>query len=178
MENHSYSDIIGRASAPYINGLAAQGASFSHSSGVAHPSEPNYLALFSGSPQGVTDDSCPHTFSAASLGEELITAGDTFAGYSESMPSNGYTGCTSDDYARKHNPWVNFPKAGASANLGFSRFPTNYSTLPTVSFVVPNLCNDMHDCPAATGDTWLHNNIDTYMQWAKTTAVTTTIFRP
>ncbi len=168
MENHSYSDVIGRASAPYINGLAAQGVSFSHASGVAHPSEPNYLALFSGSPQGVTDDSCPHTFSAASLGAELIAAGDTFVGYSESMPSDGYTGCTSGNYARKHNPWVNFPTVGASANLGFDRFPTNYAMLPTVSFVVPNLCNDMHDCPAATGDTWLHNHIDTYVQWAKT----------
>ncbi|TMM34101.1 MAG: hypothetical protein E6F99_22665 [Actinobacteria bacterium] len=67
---------------------------FSQSFAVAHPSEPNYLALFSGSTQGVTDDSCPHTFGAANLGQELIGAGLAFAGYCESMPSNGYTGQT------------------------------------------------------------------------------------
>ena len=58
-ENHGYSQIIGSSSAPYINSLAKQGASFTQSFAVTHPSEPNYLALFSGSTQGVTDDSCP-----------------------------------------------------------------------------------------------------------------------
>ena len=30
-------------------------------------------------------------------------------GYSESLPSPGYTGCGSGKYAAKHSPWVNFP---------------------------------------------------------------------
>jgi hypothetical protein len=168
MENHSYGEIIGGSSAPYIKSLATSGASFTQSFAVTHPSEPNYLALFSGSTQGITDDSCPHTFSTANLGSGLIAAGDTFTGYSESMPSDGYTGCTSGEYARKHNPWVNFTNIPASSNLRFSRFPTTFSSLPSVSFVVPNLCNDMHDCSIGTGDTWLKNNIDGYVQWAKT----------
>lgn len=167
MENHAYSDIVGRRSAPYLNGLAAQGASFTQSFAVAHPSEPNYLALFSGSVQGVTDDSCPHTFSGANLGRELIAAGKSFAGYSESMPSDGYTGCSSGTYARKHNPWVNFTNVAPSSNLTFSRFPADYARLPTVSFVIPNLCDDMHNCPVATGDTWLRDNIDGYARWAR-----------
>ncbi|HEY2764565.1 MAG TPA: alkaline phosphatase family protein [Pseudonocardiaceae bacterium] len=168
MENHSYNEIIGSSSAPYINSLANGGAKFTQSFAVTHPSEPNYLALFSGSTQGLTNDSCPHTYSSGNLGQQLIAAGDTFTGYSESMPSDGYTGCTSGQYARKHNPWVNFTNVPSSSNLRFSRFPTNYSTLPTVSLVVPNLCNDMHDCSVSTGDTWLKNNIDGYAQWAKT----------
>jgi hypothetical protein len=168
MENHARSQIIGSSSAPYINSIASQGANFSQSFGVTHPSQPNYLALFSGSTQGTTSDSCPHTFSTANLGQELVAAGRTFTGYSESMPSDGYTGCTSGTYARKHNPWVNFTNVSASANLRFSRFPTNFTTLPSVSFVVPNLCDDMHDCSISTGDTWLKNNIDPYAQWAKT----------
>jgi phospholipase C len=168
MENHSYNEIIGSSSAPYINSLANGGAKFSQSFAVTHPSEPNYLALFSGSTQGLTDDSCPHTYSTGNLGQQLIAAGDTFVGYSESMPSDGYTDCTSGRYARKHNPWVNFTNVPASSNLRFSRFPTNYTTLPTVSFVVPNLCNDKHDSSISTGDTWLKNNIDAYAQWAKT----------
>jgi hypothetical protein len=168
-ENHSSSSIIGNtAQAPYINSLAGQGASFSQSFAVTHPSEPNYLALFSGSTQGITDDSCPHTFSSANLGQELIGAGLGFAGYSESMPSAGYTGCTSGTYARKHNPWVNFTNVPSADNLTFAAFPTNFASLPTLSFVVPNLRDDMHDGTIAQGDTWLRTNIDAYAQWAKT----------
>jgi len=82
-ENHSYSEIIGSSQAAYINTLASEGALFTNSYGVAHPSEPNYLAIFSGSTQGVTSDQCPLTFSTANLGYELIAHGKTFTGYSE-----------------------------------------------------------------------------------------------
>jgi hypothetical protein len=168
-ENHSYGSIIGNtAQAPYINSLAGQGALFSQSFAVTHPSEPNYLALFSGSTQGITDDSCPHTFSTANLGQGLIGAGLSFAGYSESMPSAGYTGCTSGSYARKHNPWVNFSNVPAADNLTFGSFPSSFASLPTLSVVVPNQQNDMHDGTIAQGDNWLHTNIDAYAQWAKT----------
>jgi acid phosphatase len=169
-ENHAYSQINGSSSAPYFNSLASQGAKFSQSYGVTHPSEPNYLAMFSGSTQGITDDSCPHTFSGNNLGNQLITAGKTFRGYSEAMPSDGYTGCSSGTYRRKHNGWVNFSNVPSSSNLMFSDFPSsaNFASLPTVSYVSPDMCNDMHDCSISTGDTWLKNKMDAYAQWAKT----------
>src|ERR1051325_9125232 len=107
-ENHGYSEIIGSAAAPYINSLAAQGALFTQSYATTHPSQPNYLHLFSGSNQGVTDDSCPHSFSTANLGRYLLDASLTFAGYSEDLPSVGSPVCTSGAYARKHAPWANF----------------------------------------------------------------------
>lgn len=168
-ENHSFSDIIGSSSAPYINSLAQQGALFSHSFAITHPSEPNYLAIFSGSTQGITNDSCPHTFTAANLGSELIGAGLSFIGYSEGLPQTGSTVCTSGKYARKHNPWVNFTNVPSGDNQPFSNFPSssNFSALPTLSFVVPNLNDDMHDGTIQQGDTWLKNNIDPYVQWAK-----------
>jgi hypothetical protein len=167
MENHSFNDIIGAtATAPYINALASQGANFTSSFAIEHPSEPNYLDLFSGFNQGVTDDSCPHTFDAANLGSELIAANLTFIGYSEVLPTVA-TKCTSGLYARKHNPWVNFSNVPTKSNLPFTKFPSDFSTLPTLAFVVPNLCNDTHDCSITTGDTWLSVNIDAYAQWAK-----------
>jgi acid phosphatase len=168
MENHSYGEVIGSRAAPYINSLAGTGATFTASTGVTHPSEPNYLALYSGSTQGLTDDSCPHTYTSADLGSELIARQLTFKGYSESMPSNGYAGCRSGSYARKHNPWVNFTRVPAASNLTFSSFPSDYTTLPTVSFVVPNLSNDMHDGSVATGDAWLQQHLGGYAQWAET----------
>ncbi|MEY9874569.1 hypothetical protein ABH931_004069 [Streptacidiphilus sp. MAP12-33] len=167
-ENHAYDEIIGSSSAPYINTLASQGAVFTQSFAVTHPSEPNYLELFSGSTQGVSDDSCPHTFSGPDLGGEALAAGDSFTGYSESMPSDGYTGCTSGEYARKHNPWSNFTDVPAADNRTFAAYPTDYTTLPKLGFVVPNLLDDMHDGTIQQGDTWLKNNIDSYAQWAKT----------
>jgi len=177
-ENHSYNEIIGSTSAPYINSLAQQGALFTQSFAVEHPSEPNYLDIFSGSNQGVTDDSCPHSFSTANLGAQVLQAGLTWQSYSEGLPAVGSTICTSGAYARKHNPWVNFDTAPnaipASDNLPFQGYypgtvaPVDYTKLPAVSFVVPNLINDMHDGTIQQGDTWLQSNIDGYAQWAKT----------
>lgn len=169
MENHGLSQVVGNPSAPYITALSSQGANFTNSHGVAHPSQPNYLALFSGSTQGIGSDSCPHTFAGANnLGAQLFAAGLSFAGYSESMPTAGFTACSAGLYARKHNPWVNFPNVPSTVNLPFSSFPSDYALLPTVSFVVPNLSSDMHDSDVGTGDAWLKLHIDPYVQWAKT----------
>jgi hypothetical protein len=167
-ENTAQTSIIGNSQAPYFNQLATTGANFTNSFAIEHPSEPNYLDLFSGSNQGVTDDSCPHTFSTPNEGAQLIAAGLTFTGYSEDLPSAGSTVCTSGLYARKHNPWVNFSNVPATANQPFSAFPTDFTQLPTVSWVVPNLCDDIHDCSIATGDAWLKAHLDSYVQWAKT----------
>lgn len=169
MENHGLAQVVGNPSAPYITSLSVQGANFINSHGLAHPSQPNYLALFSGSTQGITNDSCPHTFTGAdNLGAQLATGGLSFSGYSESMPAAGYTGCSAGNYVRKHNPWVNFPNVPSTANLPYSAFPADYATLPTVSFLVPNLISDMHNGSVNTGDVWLKTNIDAYAQWAQT----------
>ncbi len=174
-ENHSYEQIIGSASAPYINSLAQQGALFTNSHAVAHPSQPNYLALFSGSTQGLTDDSCPHTFSGPDLGGQLLAAGLSFTGYSEGLPSAGSTVCSdppwnlwAPPYARKHAPWTNFTDVPATSNQPFTSFPSDYSTLPTVSFVIPNLQNDMHSGSIQTADSWLQKQLGGYAQWAQT----------
>ncbi|ABD10123.1 phosphatidylinositol-3-phosphate phosphatase [Frankia casuarinae] len=172
-ENHSYSQIIGSSSAPYINNtLKSGGANLTASYGLTHPSQPNYLALFSGGTQGITNDNCytPGFSSAANLGSELIAAGRTWGSYNEGLPAEGSTVCTnsSTKYARKHNPWFAFSNVPLNTAHTFAQFPSNYSTLPKVSFVIPNLCNDMHDCSVSTGDTWLKSNLSAYATWAQT----------
>jgi hypothetical protein len=175
-ENYSYSQMIDSPNAPYINRLAAQGAVFTQSFGITYPSQPNYLALFSGSTQGITDNSCPHTFTTPNLGQALLAAGLTFAGYSEDLPSMGSLVCRMGLYERKHNPWVNWQNSinngiPATANLPMTSFPTEYSKLPTVSVIVPNQANDMHNGknPEAiqAGDRWLQKHLDAYVQWAQ-----------
>jgi phosphatidylinositol-3-phosphatase len=169
-ENHSAGGIIGNKSAPYINSLANNGALMTQSFAVAHPSEPNYLALFAGSTFGLASDACPVDAGAApNLGSELLAAGYTFTGFSEDLPSVGSTACSAGKYARKHVPWVNFTNVPPAGSLPFSSFNarSDYGSLPTVSFVIPNLDNDMHDGTVAQADTWLYTNLSAYANWAK-----------
>jgi hypothetical protein len=167
-ENKSYRQVTSMTQATWINGLVASSAVFTDAHAITHPSQPNYLALFSGSTQAVTDDHCPVDLaSVPNLGQQLLAAGHTFAGYSEDLPKPGFLGCTYGGYAAKHNPWVDFSNVPDSANQPFTAFPTDYATLPTVSFVIPNLCHDMHDCSIAAGDAWARANLDGYLQWAR-----------
>jgi hypothetical protein len=167
LENHSFDEIVGQSDAPFLNSLAATGAVLTRSYAVTHPSEPNYLALFSGSTQGVTSDACPLHFGGGNLARSLLDAGFGFAGYSEDLPSVGYTGCSAGgSYARKHSPWVNFTNVPAALNKPMSAFPRDYSTLPTVSFVIPDLRHDMHDGTLAQADQWLREQLGNYASWA------------
>ncbi|MEU8590689.1 alkaline phosphatase family protein [Streptomyces sp. NPDC048664] len=169
MENHAYSQVIGASGAPYLNSLRSGGAVLTQSYAQTHPSQPNYFALFSGSTQGITDDSCytPGFSSAKNLASEQIAAGRTWASYNETLPSQGSTTCGTGDYARKHNPWFGFSNVPTSSARTFTQFPGDYATLPQLSFVTPNLCSDMHDCSVSTGDTWLKNKLGAYATWAK-----------
>lgn len=188
-ENHGLNQIRGNAEAPYINSLIKEGALFTNSHGVTHPSQPNYLALFSGGIQTVRDDHCLDNqppFTTPNMGHELIERGYTFGGYSEYMPSTGFRGCGvgksvfphgSPVYARKHNPWVDWQGTQenglpSSVNMPLSAFPSDFKKLPTVAIVVPDEDNDMHNGPDSLsikrGDTWLQKHMNSYIQWSKT----------
>ena len=107
-ENHGYSQIIGNSDAPYINSLAAAGTLFTNYRGVGHPSAPNYLALFSGSTQGITEDGTYFFPSTPTLASELQRAGYSFVGYAE------------PPIDRDHNPWLSFGDSRGRAS-GFQR---------------------------------------------------------
>lgn len=168
MENKPYSAVIGNRSAPYLNALARRGTSFTDLHAIRHPSQPNYIALFSGSTHGVTDDACPQHLSGPTLAGELRKAGLSFAGYSEDLPAPGSPVCNAKKYARKHAPWTNFADLPASVHQPFTAFPTDFTALPTVSFVVPNLDHDMHDGTVAQADAWTRQHLGAYATWATT----------
>lgn len=172
-ENRSQAAIIGNPAAPYLNQLAAGGAMMSASYAETHPSQPNYLALFAGSTLGVTDNTCPvNAGNTPNLGSQLLAAGRTFMGFAEDLPAVGSTVCSAGKYARKHAPWVNFSNIPPAYSVPFSAFPPPsrpqaYAGLPTVSFVIPNGDNNMHDGSIAAGDAWLQKNLSGYAEWAK-----------
>ena len=167
-ENRSQANILGNKSAPFLNALAAGGANMAQSFAETHPSEPNYLALFAGNTFGVTKDSCPVDAGAApNLASELLAAGYTFVGFAEGLPAVGSTVCSAGKYARKHVPWANFTNVPPADSLPFSAFPMgNYASLPTVSFVIPNNDDNMHDGSIAQGDAWLNRELSGYANWA------------
>ena len=164
-ENHSYGDVALSPQAPYLTSLAEAGVRMTNSYAIRHPSQPNYLALFAGSTFGLTDDSCPQHLTGPNLASELKAAGDSFIGYAESLPTQGFTGCTSGLYARKHAPWVNFGLP-STVNQPFSAFPTDFNRLPTVAFVIPNLDHDMHNGTIAQADRWLSTNLGGFARWS------------
>ncbi|HEY4156267.1 MAG TPA: alkaline phosphatase family protein [Puia sp.] len=189
-ENHNYEQIIGSPDAPFINQLARESAVFTNAHGVIHPSQPNYLALYSGSLQGVMGDKClkdSTPFSTPNLGAGLISKGFSFKGFAETMPEPGFLGCRQDTsastmgflYARKHAPWVNWQGKGKndipdSASQPMTAFPGDFNQLPDVSFVIPNMDNDMHNigepgdsAAIRRGDDWLKAKLQPYIEWAK-----------
>ena len=163
MENHSYSQIVNNTSAPYLNSLIHRYGLATNYTGVAHPSEPNYLALFSGSTQGVTDDAV-HDFSGGNLADQLEAHGRTWRVVAENVPGGCYRGATfyggpdgGGWYARKHEPAVMFKGIAGNAVRCAKITDLRHFSLTAANFqlVVPNMCHDMHDCSVGVGDAFL-----------------------
>jgi len=159
-ENYDDPHVFNSGQAPYLQDLGFQGEVLTNYHAVSHPSEPNYLALFSGSTQGTDNsDSCIQT-TATSLAGEAAAAGVSIGGYVEGLTSG-------TNYDCRHDPFSQFADATA-AERDFSAFPSDFSTLPRISFVIPNSIDDMHDQGIQPGDLWARNHLDAYEQWSKT----------
>ena len=156
-------------SAPYLASLIERGASFSDYHAIAHPSQPNYLALWSGSTLGVRSNACPapgSPFKVENLGHACESAGLAWRAYVEDLPSPGSPACKGKNYARKHAPWTNFANLDHQNERPFSEFAVDAAArrLPALAFVVPNLCNDAHNCPFSVTDAWLAANVPAMLE--------------
>lgn len=163
---------------------------FTNSHGVTHPSQPNYLALFSGTNQDINGDQCLQdstSFTTPDLAASLIKKGYTFKGFGQTMPSPGFLKCyykkseLTDQmlYGRKHCPWVNWQgtkknQISNALSQPMTEFPKDFNKLPTVAFVIPDMDYDMHNiggpgdsASIVRGDQWLKKNLDVYVKWAK-----------
>src|SRR6184192_2571941 len=163
-ENTDYVDVT-TSSMPYLMGLAAQYGLATQYYANTHPSIGNYFELATG--QIITNnDGYSQIVSVDNIVRELVAAGKTWKSYAEDLPSVGYTGGDVGNYARKHNVFAllsdvaNDP-AQTNRLVPFTQFATDLAngTLPTFSNIVPNLCNDAHDCSLSTADSWLSANI-------------------
>jgi hypothetical protein len=153
IENHSYNEIIGSSAAPYINQLASECGLATNYFAISHPSLPNYVALTSGSPQGITDDNPPssHPLNVPSSFSQLDPR--NWRSLEKSMPTN----CDQSDageYAVRHNPAAYYTNLSDCSTLDVPLGATP-DLSAKFTFVTPNLIDDMHDGTIQQGDTWL-----------------------
>jgi phosphatidylinositol-3-phosphatase len=171
MENKSAGSVLHTSASARTTRFAERCGTATDYHAVAHPSLPNYLALTSGSTHGVADDAGPsvHPIGGPSLFAEVAASGRTWATYAEAMPAP----CDRHDsgrYAVKHNPALYYVDLAASCRHQDVPFGTpsggafvdavRSDQLPAFALVVPDLCEDTHDCPVAVGDAWLGRVLD------------------
>jgi len=166
LENQDYSVAMDGSSMPHLVDLAQKNVLLTDYFAASHPSLPNYLALMSGSTQGVASD-CMNCFvNAQNLANEIQSSGRTWKAYLESMPSPCFLG-NADPYAQKHNPLLYFDSIRLDASVcDASIVPMTQldadlkaNKLPDFSFIMPNLCDSGHDCKAGTADHWLNGMV-------------------
>jgi phosphatidylinositol-3-phosphatase len=163
LENHDLSAVIGDPGAPYLNSLATRYGLATEYSAVAIPSQPNYIALFGGSTRGIADNE-NHDLAAPNVADELEASGHTWRVFAENVPSACFTGVVASGgadgagtYARKHEPAISFTNISTNptrcANItDFGHFDPAAADF---ELIIPNLCNDMHDCSVAAGDRFM-----------------------
>jgi hypothetical protein len=175
MENQDFSSIVGSGSAPYINSLANTYGLATDYSAISHPSLPNYIALTSGSDQGISDDSDPssHPLKVPSIFSQL--PGGASRSLEQSMPSSCAKG-DSGEYAVRHNPETYYTNVGTDC----STYDIPFGSAPDLSarftFVTPNLIDDTHDGTIAEGDNFLKTYVPALMATPQYQAGSTAIF--
>ena len=165
LENHSYSQVVKSSNMPYLNALMKQGGLATNYYANVHPSIGNYFMLTTG--KVVTrNDNYTGTTTADNIARELTAMGKTWRVYAEGLPSVGYIGGNSHRYLKRHNPFAYFSDVRNSstqrANLvPFTQFASDLAAnkLPDFTLIVPDACNDAHDCALLTADKWMKKNI-------------------
>lgn len=176
MENEDYANIVGSGNAPFWNGtMIPNGVNLTQYFAIGHSSLPNYLGWFSGQSFAPQSNSDPgHGFSGGPVAgtqtiiNQCATAGIFWKVYAESMPSAGYTGADTGNYAERHVPMAYFPAVTGLSNFAARFVPLNTSSFapliadlnlaspPQFVWVTPNLFDDGHTPQSVPNlDAWL-----------------------
>ena len=171
MENAEYEEVIGSAQAPYVNTLARRYGLLRQSYAIRHPSLPNYLALTSGSTQGISSDCTDCKVRAQNIVDQLESAKISWNAYLEDVPKPCFGGAQAGGYAKKHNPFAYYTDIAENQTrcrhlLGFGRLAADLRAgkLPTYTWISPNLCDDGHDCGVTAGDRFLARTVSALLR--------------
>lgn len=162
MENEEASSVVGSSQAPYTNGLIRRYGLATQSYAITHPSLPNYLALTSGSTQGISSDCTECHTNASNIVDQLEAAHISWKAYMEDSPTPCFKGAEAGGYAKKHDPFIYYDDVASSPGrcnkiVGFGALANDlhHGSLPTYAWISPNLCDDGHDCGVSGGDRFL-----------------------
>jgi phosphatidylinositol-3-phosphatase len=171
LENEERGSIIGNSAAPYINHLASSYGLATNYTAISHPSEPNYIALVSGSTNGVTNDGT-YDLQGPSVFDQVDASGRTWQVAAQNNPGDCYARAIASGgadgpgtYVRKHNPAISFVSISRNPSL-CARIGNFHGFDPagaSFTWIEPNLCNTMHDCSIRTGDSWLASFLPTIL---------------
>jgi acid phosphatase len=173
LENTNYSDVVGSANMPYLNGLLTQGALAAQYFANAHPSIPDYFIMTTGQPI-TKDDTFTGVVTTDNVVRELNASSKSWKMYAESIPAQGYLGGDQFPYLRDHNPFSFFSdvqqSAAQAANITpFTQLAADLSSgsLPNYSFILPNAIDDAHSCADGQTDCPQGQRLQTADQWLK-----------
>lgn len=164
-ENHDYGSVIGSPDAPFLNGLAGDHGLATNWHAITNPSLPNYLALISGSVQGVSEDITPPAkrLAGPTLVDQLAGRDIGWKAYMEDMPSACDTTHTYSPghYDVNHNPFVYFRTITDDPEqcqrvVPYGQLTSDLAndTAPPFLWVSPNTLHDMHDGTIGQADDW------------------------
>ncbi len=169
LENGKPSDA---AQQPFMQRRAAEGMTFTKFFGVAHPSQPNYIAMISGRASDALTDR-PITLKRSHLGNLL---GDRWRVYADDYPAeNGKCALVAKKclYARRHVPFLSFDdiQKGSCSQIvtlnrlhdpvGALRDDIDHQSLPAFALIIPNVLHDGHEPhTVADANKWLVANIE------------------
>jgi Phosphoesterase family len=167
LENADYDDALEQ---PFLASLASRGALLTQYFAVSHPSQPNYIALVSGSTHGVGDDS-NLTIDVRHVGDLLEAKGLQWKVYAEHYPGGCFLGAKADGYVRKHAPFLSFANVqsdpGRCARIVAASTlaqDIKAGTLPDYSLYAPDSKNNGHNTSATYADTWLSTTFGPLLQ--------------
>ncbi len=167
LENADYEDALKQ---PFLASLARRGALLTRFYAEAHPSQPNYIALVSGSTHGVGDDQ-DLTIDVRHVGDLLEAKGLQWKVYAEHYPGGCFLGAKADGYVRKHAPFLSFVNVqsdpGRCARIVAASTlaqDIRAGTLPDYSLYVPDSRNNGHNTSVSYADDWLSTTIGPLLQ--------------
>ena len=199
LENHSAKSVIGDPNTPFITSLAQQYGEAANYFGVTHPSEPNYIAMTSGSNWFINNDDPANRYDHTNVVDTLEASHISWGAYMEAMPADQpltdfWPSSAQPLYASKHNPFALYTDIrGNPARVAHIKPYTalagdlNSRHAPRFVYITPDQCNDMHGgvtaaipghpetpCPFNNtnddpNDVLLKHNADAFVKGAVTT---------
>lgn len=167
LENRDYSRVVGADDLPYLTGLIDRYGLAESYHGVARPSQPNYLAMFSGSTHGVTDNR-DHDIDAPTVADQIEASGRTWRLYAENNPRGCFKGSEAEGgrdgqgvYRRKHAPAISFTSISTDpTRCAFIEDRTAFRPGDAdYALIIPNECHNAHDCALPEADAWLADHV-------------------